>query len=67
MMSGIRKLVRTSAMSTSVAASRGKPLTSTPTSDVVPPMSTITASSAPDRKAPPRMLLVGPEANVRIG
>ena len=51
MMSGIRKFVRTSPMSTSVEASRGKPFTRTPTSEVVPPMSTTTASLAPERNA----------------
>ena len=67
MMSGIRKFVRTSPISTSVDASRGKPFMRTPTSDVVPPMSTTTASPTPERRAAPRMQFVGPEANVRIG
>ena len=48
-------------------ASLGKPSLSTPTSVVVPPMSTTMASRNPERKAPPRMLLVGPEENVSTG
>ena len=57
--SGMRKLVRTPPTSTATADSRGKPRASTPTSVVVPPMSTTTAFSWSERKAAPRMLLVG--------
>ncbi len=49
------------------AACLGKPFTNTPTSDVVPPMSTTTALSRRVRKAAPLMLLVGPEENVSTG
>ncbi len=65
--SGIRKFVRTPPMSTATAASRGKPCWSTPTSAVVPPMSTTAQSSSPDRNAAPRIEFVGPEANVATG
>lgn len=52
---------------TLLEASRGKPFMMTPTSVVVPPMSTTMAFFFPERKAAPRILLVGPEANVRAG
>ena len=45
-MSGIRKLVRTPPMSMASADSRGKPLTSMPKSDDVPPTSTTRPSGA---------------------
>ena len=48
-------------------ASRGKPCCSTPTSEVVPPMSTTAQSSRPERNAAPRIEFVGPEANVATG
>ena len=48
-------------------ASLGKLLLSTPTSVVVPPMSTTIALGMPDRNAAPLMLLVGPEEKVRTG
>ena len=65
--SGIRKLVRTPASWISTAASRGKPLTSAPTSVEVPPTSTTMPSRTPDSQAAPLMLLVGPEDMVRTG
>ena len=65
--SGILKLVRTPPMSTATEASRGKPRSNMPTSDVVPPRSTTMASFAPDKKAAPLILLVGPEAKVKTG
>ena len=67
MRSGIRKLVRTSQISTVAEASLGNPLTSTPTSDVVPPTSTTAQSVKPLRNAAPRIEFVGPEANVATG
>ena len=65
--SGILKLVRTPPTSTVVLAGLGKPLTNAPTSVVVPPTSTTIASDFPDKKAAPRIELVGPEANVSTG
>src|SRR5699024_11730897 len=65
--SGIRKLVRTPATSTTVVASRGKPWVRTPTSDVVPPTSMTAQVSKPDVIAAPRIEFVGPEANVATG
>ena len=50
-----------------VDASLGNPFLSTPTSVVVPPMSTTMALRNPERNAPPRILLVGPEENVSTG
>ncbi len=63
----MRKLVRTPPISTAIDDSLGKPCTSAPISVVVPPTSITMASSKPVRKAAPRMLLVGPEPNVRTG
>ena len=63
----MRKFVRTPPTSTDTDASRGKPCCSTPTSDVVPPMSTTAQSSRPERSAAPRIEFVGPEANVATG
>ena len=65
--SGIRKLVRTPPISTSSDASRGKPFSSMPMSVVVPPMSTTAQSSRPERRAAPRIELVGPDAKVATG
>ena len=65
--SGMRKLVRTPPMSTGRDSSRGYPLTSAPTSVVVPPISTTMPFLTPDRNAAPRMLLVGPEEKVSTG
>ena len=48
-------------------ASLGKLFLMTPTSVVVPPMSTTMALGIPERKAAPLILLVGPEENVRTG
>ena len=48
-------------------ASLGKLFLSTPTSVVVPPISTTMALGIPDRNAAPLMLLVGPEEKVRTG
>ena len=48
-------------------ASLGKPFLNTPTSVVVPPISTTMALGMLERKAAPLMLLVGPEENVRTG
>ena len=42
-------------------------LRASPTSAVVPPMSTTAQSSSPDRNAAPRIEFVGPEANVATG
>ena len=50
-----------------VEACLGNPLTSTPTSVVVPPISTTMALRRPDKNAAPLILLVGPEENVRTG
>ena len=63
----MRKLVRTPPMSLSRKDSRGNPRLSTPMSVVVPPMSTTSPSSRPERNPAPRMLFVGPEANVSTG
>ena len=63
----MRKLVRTPPISTATEASRGKPCVSAPTSEVVPPTSTTIASFRPERKAAPRIELVGPEAKVSTG
>jgi hypothetical protein len=52
---------------TFVDASLGKPFLKTPTSDVVPPMSITMAFFLPERNAAPRMLFVGPDANVLTG
>ena len=65
--SGMRKLVRTPPISTDIAASRGNPCISMPTSEVVPPMSTTIASLSPASSAAPRIEFVGPEAKVRTG
>ncbi len=65
--SGMRKFVRTPPMSTVVAACRGKPLCSRPTSVVVPPTSITMASDLPDKNAAPRMEFVGPLAKVSTG
>ena len=62
--SGMRKLVRTPPTWTMLLASLGKPRRRQPTSVVVPPTSTTMASSMRDRKAAPRMLLVGPDAKL---
>ena len=62
--SGMRKLVRTPPMSTTLLASRGKPWRRQPTSVVVPPTSATMAFSRLERKLAPRMLLVGPEAKL---
>jgi len=45
----------------------GNPLQSTPTSVVVPPISTTMASCTLERWAAPRILFVGPDAKVRTG
>ena len=63
----MRKFVRTSPISTATDASLGNPRCSTPTSVVVPPTSTTAQSSTPERKAAPRIELVGPEAKVATG
>ena len=60
----MRKSVRTPPISTTLLASRGNPWRRAPMSVVVPPTSTTMASSRFDRKAAPRMLLVGPEAKL---
>ena len=60
-------MVRTPPMVLAVAVSLGKPRSRKPTSVVVPPMSTTTASCKPVRKAAPRMLLVGPAEQVKMG
>ena len=65
--SGIRKLVRTPAISTDTDASLGNPLTSAPPSVDVPPTSMTMQLRMPERKAAPLMLLVGPEAMVKTG
>ena len=49
---------------TVVDACFGNPPLINPTSVVVPPMSITIASLVPDRKAAPRILFVGPDANV---
>src|SRR5690348_17739368 len=54
--SGIRKLVRMPPISTPWDDSRGKPLTSTPTSVDVPPTSITSESELPVRNAAPRTL-----------
>ena len=53
----MRKFVRTPPMSTATDASRGKPCCRTPTSEVVPPMSTTAQSSRPreERRAAHRV------------
>ena len=48
-------------------ASLGKPLTSIPTSVLVPPMSTTIPSFFPDKNMAPLILLVGPEEKVNTG
>ena len=63
----MRKFVRTSPISTAIMLSRGKPWARTPTSVVVPPMSTTTASSSLVKNDAPRMELVGPQAMVKMG
>src|SRR2546421_4025479 len=65
--SGIRKLVRMPPISTPWDDSRGKPLTSTPTSVDVPPTSITSESELPVRNAAPRTLLAGPLPMVRTG
>src|SRR5438067_1964011 len=65
--SGMRKRVRTSPISTTEFASRGKPRRNCPTSEDVPPTSTTIASCTPDRKAAPRIELVAPEAKLMTG
>ena len=65
--SGMRKFVRTSPISTATMLSRGKPCASTPTSVVVPPMSTTTASFSCVKNDAPRMEFVGPHAMVKMG
>ena len=65
--SGIEKFVLTSATVTEVPACRGKPSFTSPTSVVVPPTSTTSAFFSLDRKAAPRIELVGPHAKVRTG
>src|SRR3954466_3199315 len=65
--SGMRNSVRTSPISTTELAARGKPRRNCPTSVDVPPTSTTIASSRPDRKAAPRMELVAPEAKLMTG
>ena len=65
--SGIRNRVRTPPISTTLLASRGKPLTRQPMSAVVPPTSQTMAFSIPASRAAPRMELVGPEAKENTG
>jgi hypothetical protein len=65
--SGMRKFVRTPATLISAVASRGNPPASTPTSLVVPPMSTTAHVPRPESSAAPRIELVGPEAKVATG
>src|SRR5499433_1329491 len=65
--SGIRKFVRMPPISTPWDDSRGKPLTSTPTSVDVPPTSITSESELPVRNAAPRTLLAGPLPMVRTG
>ena len=65
--SGIRKLVRMPPISTPWDDSRGKPLTSTPTSVDVPPTSITSESELPVRNAAPRTLLAGPLPMVSTG
>src|SRR5215472_6094751 len=65
--SGIRKLVRMPPISTPWDDSRGKPLTSMPTSVDVPPTSITSESELPVRNAAPRTLLAGPLPMVRTG
>ena len=48
-------------------SSRGRPLSSTPTSVVVPPISATTASSTPARRRAPTRLAAGPDRMVSIG
>ena len=60
----MRNSVRTPPTSTTLLASRGKPWRRLPISVVVPPTSMTSASLRPERKAAPRMLLVGPEAKL---
>ena len=50
-----------------VDASLGKPSLRVPMSVLVPPTSTTSAFFSPDSHIAPRMLLVGPEENVRMG
>ena len=54
-------------ISTPYEDSRGKPLTSTPTSVEVPPTSTTRESEMPVRNAAPRTLLAGPLPIVSTG
>ena len=65
--SGIRKLVRMPPISTPYEDSRGKPLTSTPTSVDVPPTSMTSESAVRVRNAAPRTLLAGPLPMVSTG
>ena len=60
----MRNSVRTPPTSTTLFASRGKPCRRLPTSVVVPPTSTTSASRRPERNAAPRMLFVGPDAKL---
>ena len=59
--------MRIPATLTSTVASRGKPPVSTPTSVVVPPMSTTAQVPSPESTAAPRIEFVGPDANVATG
>ncbi len=63
----MRNNVRTSPISTTEFASRGKPRRNCPTSVEVPPTSITIASSRPDRNAAPRIELVAPEAKLMTG
>lgn len=65
--SGAAKLVRTPAISAAAGAGRGRPLTSSPTSVVVPPMSITIPSRRPERAAAPRREFTGPLWKVAIG
>ena len=65
--SGMRKFVRTPPTFIWLLLSRGNPSARTPTSEVVPPMSTTIALSIPDRIAAPRKLFVGPLEKVNAG
>src|SRR5215471_14476140 len=65
--SGMRKLVLMPPISTPCDDSRGKPLTSMPTSVDVPPTSITSESGLPVRNAAPRTLLAGPLPMVSTG
>src|SRR5215475_14310609 len=65
--SGMRKLVLMPPISTPCDDSRGKPLTSIPTSVEVPPTSITSESELPVRNAAPRTLLAGPLPIVSTG